>query len=136
MANVSYDMMQTVQKVDLNLSPFKKSKAQVLSQTVKAKRLSQAKLLFEEIKDGRLPPVLWTDKKLFTVQATHKEDILLNEQIAYKCQKPVSVIVWSVVTPLIFIKEGVQINQYVYPNMLREILVPYSPARQSHIPHC
>ena len=39
-ANVSYGTMQTVLKIDLDLSSFKKSKAQVLSLTVKAKRLS------------------------------------------------------------------------------------------------
>ena len=74
---------------------FKESKAQVLSQTVKAKRLSQAKLLLLKLKDGRQPPVLWTDKKLLTVQAIHnhqndwinaenKEDIPLNQRIAQK----------------------------------------------------
>ena len=52
-ANVSYGMMQTVLKIDFNPSPFKKSKAQVLSQTAKAKRLSQAKFLFEKLKDGK-----------------------------------------------------------------------------------
>ena len=64
-------MMQTVLKIDLNPSPFKKSKAQVLSLTVKAKTLSQAKLLLEKLKDDRQPPVLWTYKKLFTFQVTH-----------------------------------------------------------------
>ena len=86
--------MQTVLKIDLNLSPFNKSKAQVLSQNVKAKRLSRTKLLFEKLKDGRQPPVLRLAEKLFTVQALHnhkhdrinavnKEDIPLNGRIAY-----------------------------------------------------
>ena len=108
-ANVSYDTMHTVLKIDLNLSPFKKSKAQVLSYIVKVKRLSLAKLLFETLKNGRQPPVLWTDKKLFTVLEIHnhqndriyavnKEDIPLNERIAYKRQKPASVMVWVGVT--------------------------------------
>ena len=70
-ANVSYGTMQTALKMDLNLSPFKKSKAQMLSQTVKAKRTSQAKLLLEKLKDGRQPPVLWTDRKLLTVHVIH-----------------------------------------------------------------
>ena len=52
-ANVSHGMMQTILKIDLNLSPFKKSKAQVPSQTVNAKRLNRAKLLLEKFKDGR-----------------------------------------------------------------------------------
>ena len=93
-------------KIDLDLSPFKKSKAQVLSQTVNAKFLSRAKILFEKLKDGRQPPVLWTDKKLLAVQVMHnhqndriyavsKEDIPLNERIAYKHQKPASILVWA-----------------------------------------
>ena len=96
--------MQTALKIDFNLSPFKKIKAQVLSQTVKTKRLSRAKLLLEKLKDGRQPPVLWTDEKLFTVQAIHnhqndriyavnKEDIPLIERIANKRQQPESVMV-------------------------------------------
>ena len=141
-ANVSYGTMQTVLKNDLNVSSFKKSKAQVLSQTVKAKRMSRAKLLLEKLKDDSQPPVLWTDEKLFTVQAVHnhqndriwavnKEDIPLNERIAYKRQKPASVMVWAGVTstgektPLIFIEEGVKINQHVYLNMLKKQLVPW-----------
>ena len=132
-------MLQTVLKIDLNLSPFKKRKAHVLSQTVKAKRLSRAKLLLEKMMDGRQPPVLWTDKKLFTVQAIHnhqndliyavnKEDIPLNVRIAYKRQKSASVLVWAGVnsageeTPLILIEEGVKINQHVYLSMLKEQL--------------
>ena len=101
--------MPTVMKIDLNLSPFKKSKAQVLSQIIKVKRLSRAKSLFEKLKDGRQPPVLWTDKKLLTVLEIHnyqndriyavnKENIPLNERIAYKRQKPASVMVWVGVT--------------------------------------
>ena len=86
--------------------------------------------------------MLWTDKKLFTVQVIHhhqndwmkavnKEDILLNEQIAHKHQKPASVIVWAGVTSTgeknspIFIEEGVKMNQNIYLNMLKEQLVSW-----------
>ena len=134
--------MQTVLKIDLNQSSFKKSKTQVQSQTVKAKRLNRAKHLLEKLKDGRQSPGLWTDRKLFTVQAIHhhqhdriyavnKEDIPLNERIAHKRQNPASVMVWAGVTstgektPLIFIEEGAKIKQHVYLNMLNEQLVPW-----------
>ena len=110
-------------KIDLNPSLFKKSKARVLSQTIKTNRLSRAELLLAKLRDGRKPPVLWTDKKLFTVQeiynhqndwiyAVNKEDIPLNEGIAYKRKKIASVIVWAGVTstvektPLNIIEEG------------------------------
>ena len=115
--------MQTVMKIDLSQSPFKKSKARVLSQTEKVKSLSRAKLLFEELKDDRQSPVLLTDKTLFTVQAIHnhqndriyaanKKDIPLYEGIAHNRQKPESVMVRAGVTstgekpPLILIEEG------------------------------
>ena len=66
----------------------------MLSLTVKSKGLSLARLILEKLEDGWQPPVLWTDEKLFTVQAIHnnqndriysvnKEDILLNERITY-----------------------------------------------------
>ena len=51
-------MMKSILQVDLKLTAFKKSKAQLLSQTTKAKRLSRAKLLLDELKDGTQPPVL------------------------------------------------------------------------------
>ena len=99
--------MQTIIQVDLKLTAFKKTKAQLLSQT--RKWLSRAKLLLEKLKGGTQPPVLWTDEKLFTVQAIHnnqndqiytkqKKDIPVNEQIAYQRQKPASVMVCAGVT--------------------------------------
>ena len=109
--------------IDLNLSPFKKNKAQVLSQTIEAKRLSRAKPLFEKLRDGWQPTVLWRDNKLFTFQAIHnyqndriyavnKKDIPLNDKIAYERQKPAPVIVLEGLTstgektPFIFLEEG------------------------------
>ena len=57
--------MQTILQVDLKLTAFKESKAQLLSQTTKAKWLSRAKLLLDKLKGGTQLPVLWTDEKLF-----------------------------------------------------------------------
>ena len=70
--------MQTILQVDLKLTAFKKSKAQLLSQTTKTKRLSRAKLLLDKLNDGNQPPVLWTDEELFTVQTLHNNQ---NNQI-------------------------------------------------------
>ena len=70
-SSVSYGTMQTVLKNDLNLLPNKIAKAQLLSQATKTKRLQRAKLLLENLRNGTQPPVLWTDEKLFTVQAVH-----------------------------------------------------------------
>ncbi|XP_076067677.1 uncharacterized protein LOC143040467 [Oratosquilla oratoria] len=140
-AGVSYGTMQNVLKKDLCLKPYKKTKVQLLSQATKTKRLARGKLLLEKLENGTQPPVLWTDEKLFTVKAVHnhqndriyavhKEDIPLNELLMFRRQKPASVMVWGGVTstgqktPLIFIDEGVKVNQHVYLKMLKEKLVP------------
>ena len=100
----------------------------------------------EKLEDGMQPPVLWTDEKLFTVQAVHnhqndriyainKDDIPLNERLMFQRQKPAPVMVWGGVTstgekiPLIFIEEGVKVNQHLYLKMLKEMF----PGLMSHL---
>ena len=70
-SGVSYGTLQTVLKNDLNLSPYKIAKAQLLSQATKTKRRQRAKLFLENLRDGMQPSVLRTDEKLFTLQAIH-----------------------------------------------------------------
>ena len=93
-SGVSYGTMQTVLKNDLNLSPCKIIKAQLLSQATKTKRLQRAKLLLENLRDATHPPVLCTNEELFTVQAVHnpqndwiyavnKSDISLNDRLMF-----------------------------------------------------
>ena len=55
-AGVSYGTMQHVIKKDLKLSPCKKTKAQLLAQAAKTKRLQRAKLLLKKLRDGPQPP--------------------------------------------------------------------------------
>ena len=141
-AGVSYGTMHNIIKNDLKLFPYKKTKAQLLSEAAKTKRLQRAKLLLEKLRDGTQPPVLWTDEKLFTIQAVHnhqndriyaanKQDIPLNDRLMFQRQKPASVMVWAGVTstgektPLFFIEEGVKVNQHVYLELLKEKLVPW-----------
>ena len=65
------------------------------------------------------------------IYAVNKDDIPLNERLMFQKQKPASVMVWGGVTstgektPLIFIEEGVKVNQHVYLKMLKEKLVPW-----------
>ena len=152
-SGVSYGTMQTVLKNDRNLSPYKITKAQLLSQATKTKRLQRAKLLLESLSDGPKPPVLWTDKKLFTVQAIHnlqndriyavnKSDIPLNDRLISLRQKPASVMVWAGVTCtgdktlLIFIEKGVKVNQHVYLDLLKTKLVSASETLACHSRGC
>ena len=86
-------------------------------------------------------PVFWTDEKLFTVEAVHNtqndwtwaknvENISVEQRIAFRCQKPASIMVWDDVTscgqkaPLIFIEGGVKINQHVYLATLKDEVLP------------
>ena len=66
-AGLSCETMQHVNKKNLKLSPYQKTKAELLSQAAKTKRLQRAKFLLKKLKDGTQPPVLWTEEKLFTV---------------------------------------------------------------------
>ena len=54
-SGVSYGTMLAALKNDLNLSPYKITKAHLLSQATKTKRLKRAKLLLENLTDGTQP---------------------------------------------------------------------------------
>ena len=140
--NISHTTVQNVLEKDLKCYPYKKVKRQLLSGPTLEKRLKRARLLLHCLQDCMQPPVLWTDEKLFTVQAVHNaqndrvwarnvKDIPEEHRISFRCQKLASVMVWAGVTscglktPLIFIKEGVKINQHVYLGLLRDQVVPW-----------
>ena len=95
----------------------------------------------KKLVDGTQPQVLWTDEKLFTVQAVHNHQndriwlpdinmVPVERRSSFRRQKPPSVMVWAgatskgLKTPLIFI-EGVKINQTVYRRMLEEKVLPW-----------
>ena len=118
------------------------TKRHLLSEATKKKRLDRAKVLVKKLVDGTQPQVLWTDKKLFTVQAVHNHQndriwlpdinmVPVERSSSFRRQKPASVMVWAgttskgLKTPLIFIEEGVKINQTVYRRMLEEKVLPW-----------
>eukprot|EP00095_Tigriopus_kingsejongensis_P001171 maker-scaffold415_size178368-snap-gene-0.24 protein:Tk01171 transcript:maker-scaffold415_size178368-snap-gene-0.24-mRNA-1 annotation:"hypothetical protein Y032_0655g1201" len=120
---------------DLGMFPFKKRSRQLLSEATKKKRLVRGREILQHLCQDRPPPVLWTDEKVFTVQAIHnsqndrvlarrKTDIPVELRTSFRRQKPPSVMVWAGVTtngkktPLIFIEEGVKVNQAVYLHLL------------------
>ena len=113
-----------------------------MSEATKKKRLDRAKVLVKKLVDGTQPQVLWTDEKLFTVQAVHNHQndriwlpdinmVPVERRSSFRRQKPASVMVWAgatskgLKTPLIFIEEGVKINQTVYRRMLEEKVLPW-----------
>ena len=105
-AGVSCGAMQNVLRGDLNLSPCKKTEAQLLLWVARAKGLQRAGLLLEGFEDGTQPPVLWTDERLFTVWAMHshqggqvyavnEQRVPLNGKLAFQGQRLASVVVWA-----------------------------------------
>ena len=140
--SVSVSTMQRLLKDDLHVYPYKFTKRQLLSNATKKKRLDRAKVLIKRLVVGTRPQVLWTDEKLFTVQAIHnhqndriwipnKDMVPVERCSLFRRQKPFSVMVWAGVTstglktPLIFIDEGVKINQTIYRRMLEEKVIPW-----------
>ena len=83
-------------------------------------------MLLNRLLNGMQPQVLWTDEKLFTVQAhniqdhsiwlKNKDSVLVKQETLFRRQKPGFVMVWAGVTTtdlktsLIFIKDGVKIT--------------------------
>jgi len=144
-AHISSSTMRRVLKDDLKVKPYKITKRQLLSDATKKKRFERAKLLLNKVLDGTQPTVLWTDEKLFTVQAIHnpqndriwtenKDSVPVERRTSFRRQKPASVMVWAGVTSsglktlLIFVEDGVKINQHVYLNMLKNKVVPWMNA--------
>ena len=134
--------MQRILKDDLQSYPYKFTKRHLLSEATKKKRLDRAKVLVQKLVDGTQPQVLWTDEKLFTVQAVHNHQndriwlpdinmVPVERRSSFRRQKLASVMVWAgatskgLKTPLIFIEEGVKINQTVYRRMLEEKVLPW-----------
>jgi hypothetical protein len=91
---------------------------------------------------GTQDPILFTDEKLFTIQAVHNcqndrilatnsGNIPIEQRAMFRRQKPQSVMVWAGVlsdgkkTPLIFVPEGVKINKEVYLAMLQDKVLPW-----------
>ena len=65
-----------------------------------------AKVLVKKLVNGMQPQVLWTDEKLFTVQAVHNHQndriwlpdinmVPVERRSSFRRQKPASVMVWA-----------------------------------------
>lgn len=141
-AGVKRESMRKIVREDLNMSAYKLQKRQLLSSATKDKRLQRSRLLLNFMKAGPQPSIIWTDEKIFTVEAVHNShndrilardinSIPIEERTVFRRQKPASVMVWAGVTscgrktPLIFIPEGVKVNQNVYLDMLRSQVKPW-----------
>ena len=105
-AGVSCGAMQNVLRGDLSLSPCRKTEAQLLLWVARAKGLQRTRLLLEGFGDGKQPPVLWTDERLFNVWALHghqggwvyavnEQGVPLNGRLVFRGQTLAFVVVWA-----------------------------------------
>ena len=141
-ANISRSSMQRIVKNDLQLCPYKKQSRQLISEPSKQKRLHRGKLIFQEMERATGKVFIWSDEKMFMVEAETNEqnvrvyaksskDLSVNARSHLKRQKPASVMVWAAVasdgskSPLIVIEEGVKPNSQVFFNMLEENILPW-----------
>ena len=133
---VSKTAMWRLCREDLGMIPYKKQRRQVLSEATKAKRLERGCRILKILRDGTTPPILWTDEKLFTVEAVHdihndrvlgtSKDILgIDAGFTSHAKK----------TPLIFIEEGVKIDTAIYLHLLSEEIAPWIESEYGDAPH-
>ena len=145
-ADMSPTSMRRLVKEDLGMTSYKIKKRQLLTEASIQKRLTRCTWLSKWLKMWSLFSVIWTDEKLFTVEADHNrqndrvlavtiEDVPINERTVARSQGKASVMVWAGVTscgkktPLVFIDKGVKIDQWAYQEMLAENIIPWIEAQ-------
>lgn len=141
--NVSDSSIRRILKNELQLKPYKIQKVQGLTPAQKAIRLQRARALKALHASGELENLVFSDEKIFTVQQyvnkqndrvwlQGKSNENLDDRVAFRKQAPAYVMVWAAVTangrsPLVFIDQGVKVNQQVYQQkVLNDALVPWA----------
>ncbi|EYC34439.1 hypothetical protein Y032_0001g415 [Ancylostoma ceylanicum] len=126
----------------LNCRSYRLQKCQALTSENKHKRVEICRALLERAADGRHLKFVFSDEKLFTVQAFHnrQNDRILSEsmeeanrngRLVPKKAHPQSDMVASFITsdgnsPLIFVDSGVKINRQNYlDDVLKKHLIPW-----------
>ena len=105
-AEISKTSMWRIVRNDLNMTPFKFRKRQLLNEVTMAKRLTRGRFLLKWMKINPGIPVIWSDEKLFTVEmdfnhhndrvlSVRVEDIPVDQRTVFKRQSPASVMVWA-----------------------------------------
>lgn len=134
--------MRRVVKEDLGLKAYKFQRRHLISEASKKKRLDRGKKMLKEIERAGQKSIIWSDEKVFTVQAVNNPqndrvyaanpgDLPEGSRAHLRRQKPAGVMVWAAVgsdgstSPLVFIDEGVKINSNVYIQMLADDVLPW-----------
>ena len=130
----------TILHKDLQMSPYKHVKKQLLSTKNAEKCLARAKILFSHIEVGTLPNIVFSDEKKFDVQnhvnpqndRVWSSDGEMGPRTATQAQRAEFVMVLATVTKsgrssLVFIKQRVKLNQENYHNdILVDSLLPWA----------
>ncbi len=127
----------------LHLRSYKLTKSQPLTEEMKAIRLDRARKMLQLVGGGRHRSVVFTDEKIFTVEAhhNHQNDRQLlrkgsstNPDVATVSRGhfPLSVMVWGGIcatgkTPLVFVDKGAKVNaSYYQERILHGALLPWA----------
>lgn len=137
---ISDRSVRRMAKKELNLKPYKLQKVQLLTDENKHIRLQRCRQLIRRAAAQRWERILFTDEKLFTVEQAHnhQNDRIWSAEapgtstIVEHRQNPTSVMVWGGIcasgkTPLVFVDQGVKINQEVYRrDILEAVVLPWA----------
>lgn len=137
---ISRSSVQRIAKKEFKLKPYKFQKVQLLTDDNKRVRLARCRQLKRRAASQKWERILFTDEKLFTVEQSHNHqndriwsiDSPGTSAIVEHRQNPKSVMVWAGIcasgkTPLVFVDEGVKINQEVYRrDILEAVALPWA----------
>ena len=136
---INRESARLIAKNELGLRPYKLQKVQLFADKMKVTRLKRCRALMRRVAGQKWEKILFTDEKLFTVEASHnhQNDRIWSANspgssaIISHSQHPQSVMVWGGIcasgkTPLIFVAEGVKINAETYQrDILESVVLPW-----------
>lgn len=136
---VSEWSVRNIVKHELGMHSYKLQEVHLLTDVLKAARYQKCKALLRRFSRGGHKSVLFSDEKIFTVgQQFNKQNTRIlakdisaaniNGRMMSRAAHPASVMVWAGVTangktPLVFVDQGVKINQQVYRDQILEAVV-------------
>lgn len=127
-------------KEDLHLTYWKPREAHLLTDEMKAIRMTRSRKLLRRFGAGRHRNIIFSDEKMFSTEQSfnpRNDGIWAAKspgqlRIVERKQKPKSVMVWAAITsigksPLVFIDQGVKMNQEIYQKkILESTLLPWA----------
>ena len=137
-AGVGKSTMHQLLREDLGVKPFKMLRRQELSDRHVAMRAEKCRKLLQDIAEGTLPNLVFTDEKKFDIQQAINQkngkvwasSSTTEGRIVTRRQNPQSVMVWAAVTatgrsPFLFVPTGVKLNSERYvSDILEGCLLP------------